>query len=405
MSNTSKGLGKRGSKLWIQFLVNHKHGDKLSKCIIQEDNSISKIKWLSPLKQEDYEEYMLNSDIILERIRSEGVNIDKNMILNFWPSQSPHWDAIGIYYDEENLPGLLLVEAKANIREMISKKSSVPTSSRSQQNTLLIEKSMHDAYSEFGSGSNFASWMEKYYQLGNRLTFLHKLKSHFPVKLILLNIVNDETYIKCSFEEWQDHYRNVFAEMTNIRNLPSLKTKNIDIVYYNSEFAQILDSGDFEIVEIEDNLLKIPPKFVQDVIRKIMDDSLSGITELPANPDQFSSQFRGSISTRKNEETSSKNEICDKYNFIPSDYRGECCETLVAVCYNGDDFDERLRQSLNHVIDTCYNINKCLYFLTTQWDINSIRKYRDKILRALEIGVELHFILINGKTYKEMPYL
>ncbi|HBZ41633.1 MAG: hypothetical protein A2Y20_04060 [Firmicutes bacterium GWF2_51_9] len=405
MSNTSKGLGKRGSKLWIQFLVNQKHGDKLSKCIIQEDNGISKIKWLSPLKQEDYEEYMLNSDIILERIRSEGVYIDKNMILNFWPSQSPHWDAIGIYYDEQNIPGLLLVEAKANIREMNSKKSSVPSSFRSQQNTLLIEESMLNAYDEFCSGPNFASWTEKYYQLGNRLTFLNKLKSHFPVKLILLNIVNDETYIKCSFEEWQDHYRNVFAEMTNTRNLPSLKTKNIDIVYYNGEFAQILDSGNFEIVEIEDNLLKIPSKFVQDVIRKIMDDSLSGITKLPADPNSFKSQFGSSFSPRKNEDKKNEHTICDKYNFIPSDYLGECCETLVAVCYNGDDFDERLRQGLNHVIDNCYNQNKYLYFLTTQWDINSIRKYRDKILRALEIGVELHFILINGKTAKEMPYL
>lgn len=55
-SNTSKGRGSKGSKFWMQTLVNLENGNALSKAIQTEDNSIGDIKWLSPLKNDNYGE-------------------------------------------------------------------------------------------------------------------------------------------------------------------------------------------------------------------------------------------------------------------------------------------------------------------------------------------------------------
>ena len=49
-SNTSKGRGRKGSKFWMQTLVNLDNGSTLSKAIQSVDNSIAGIKWRHLLK-------------------------------------------------------------------------------------------------------------------------------------------------------------------------------------------------------------------------------------------------------------------------------------------------------------------------------------------------------------------
>ena len=72
-------------------------------------------------------------------------------------------------------------------------------------------------------------WMNNYYQLANRLTFLHKMKElsanarfYDNVKLVILNFVNDPTWDEkervSSAEQWSDHYNQIFAEMKVERN-------------------------------------------------------------------------------------------------------------------------------------------------------------------------------------------
>lgn len=35
-------------------------------------------------------------------------------------------------------------------------------------------------------------------------------------------------------------------------------------------------------------------------------------------------------------------------NIIPARFKGECCNILVTICYDGDNFDERFRNFLDH---------------------------------------------------------
>lgn len=63
--------------------------------------------------------------------------------------------------------------------------------------------------------------MKNYYQLGNRLTFLYKLKERgYNVKLALLNIINDPTYKQTSEVDWKEHYESVFNEMLGSKDVP-----------------------------------------------------------------------------------------------------------------------------------------------------------------------------------------
>lgn len=92
-SNTSKGRGKKGSKFWIQTLVNLNDGLALTKKIIATDHTIKTIEWISPLPSEFIE--FRNKDIIAlinEKVPSLPISIaDLN---NFWPSRGAWWDAI-----------------------------------------------------------------------------------------------------------------------------------------------------------------------------------------------------------------------------------------------------------------------------------------------------------------------
>lgn len=198
MSNTSIGRGSKGSKFWIQTLVNLDNGNALTKAISEEDKTIVEIQWLSPLTKSNYEEYKLNFVDVYKELNIKGEDFD------FWPNNQPQWDAIGKAGDT-----IILVEAKAHTSETISKLSAT-----SQESINLITKSMKETYNKLSSTSDFSIWINTYYQLGNRLTFLEKLKSKgYQAKLVLLNIVNDPTYIKTTHKEWEDYNTKVFTEM------------------------------------------------------------------------------------------------------------------------------------------------------------------------------------------------
>lgn len=61
-SNTSNGRGVKGSKFWIQTLVNLDTGLALTKKITTIEPSIKTIEWLSPLPN-DYIEFR-NKDVV-----------------------------------------------------------------------------------------------------------------------------------------------------------------------------------------------------------------------------------------------------------------------------------------------------------------------------------------------------
>jgi hypothetical protein len=211
-SNTSIGRGEKGSKFWIQTLVNLDGGTALTKVIQNQDSEIGDIKWESPLSKDKYEE--------LKTEKIEGIT---KKDLDFWPSNGPWWDGVGTSKDT-----IILVEAKAHINETFTKCSAISTQSISK-----IKTSMEEVYNELSNNLGLYDenvWFKKYYQIANRLTFLVKLKQKgFKVKLVLLNIVDDPTHIKTSEDDWNKHYKEVFNNMLGSSDIP----KDVIMVNFN----------------------------------------------------------------------------------------------------------------------------------------------------------------------------
>ena len=114
---------------------------------------------------------------------------------------------------------LYLVEAKAHLKEL---KSNI---SAGEESKCLITKTMKEIFDKKYSKGNFNKWLNGYYQLGNRITFLEELnkishKTGLKVRLVLLNFVDDYTYIPTSEEEWKEHYESVFMEMLGKKDVP-----------------------------------------------------------------------------------------------------------------------------------------------------------------------------------------
>ncbi len=227
MSNTSKGKGIKGSKFWMQEVVNSKLQSKLNL------NMGADVEWLSPLKGDnlDYLEYELKQDYICNVLGiSSG---QKKKIFSFWPSRQPQWDGIALSKDRKTL---YLVEAKAHLSELNSKMSAT-----SENSIKLIKDSMKEVFEKYYSKGTFEMWTDVYYQLGNRLTFLHKMndvssETGFKVKLVLLNFVEDKTYKPTSENEWQEHYKEVFHEMTGDERAP----KDVIVINFSVEKGSYL---------------------------------------------------------------------------------------------------------------------------------------------------------------------
>lgn len=212
MSNTSKGRGVKGSKFWMQTVVEK---DELR---VKLDQMIGEpLRWISPLAgaDESFEEYELQHEVVCKEL---GIRpAEAKVMFSFWPKRQPQWDGLAISADGKTL---YIVEAKAHLSELDSKLSATnPDSIRLITNSM---RAVHDAYYPEG---DFEVWLNQYYQLGNRLTFLRFLnRLRFgtieKVKLVLLNFVDDFTYIPTAWKDWEEHYREVFQVMTGNETVP-----------------------------------------------------------------------------------------------------------------------------------------------------------------------------------------
>lgn len=207
MSNTSKGRGIKGSKYWMQLIPNTVIKTEFDRMIGE------KLRWLSPLVANDYMEYELSHSFICQQL---GIT-DREKAFSFWPRRQPQWDGIAVGEDSGTL---YLVEAKAHLREMESRcRASLESKDK-------IIKAMREVFSGYAKANDFNIWMERYYQLGNRLTFLEYMKKmnlpRYPhVKLLLINFTDDMTYLPTTEEDWKRHYEKVFEEMTGEKKIPS----------------------------------------------------------------------------------------------------------------------------------------------------------------------------------------
>lgn len=174
MARVEQPSNGHGSLKDIQILVN-KHPQLINKEIKAAFPGLTnhRIIWHSPLKNDNYAEYR-DKDFI----GKVGLNIDEIKISEFWPSKGPQWDALAS--TDKNV--VILVEAKANIPEIVS-----PPTGAGNKSKTLIESSLNETKDYLGI-KNDVNWTGKFYQFTNRLAHLYFLRHKNALNAYLINI-------------------------------------------------------------------------------------------------------------------------------------------------------------------------------------------------------------------------
>ncbi len=187
---------ERGSQKWIQDLVNA-DGNLLAGMIRQSfpQPGAKEIIWLSPLQEDDFAEYRDRS--FLDRL---GLQEHAEALSRFWPSRGPQWDGLGRTTDGRTY---FLIEAKANIPELISNCGAKSPASREK-----IEGSLQRARQWLNAAPHI-SWTTGFYQYANRLAHLFFLREIARVNafLICLYFVADGTHQPTELEQWKGALR------------------------------------------------------------------------------------------------------------------------------------------------------------------------------------------------------
>jgi hypothetical protein len=178
MSIINQKPAKKGSQYWIQKLVNERSeilSDRINQAI---KRSSDPIRWVSPLKENEYVEYSDDDFVSILELEPEQVRLNE-----FWPKRGPNWDGLGVS-DSGNR---FLIEAKSHIQEMVSSpcKASKPSLD-------LIKKSLEETQKFCNANSNL-NWNSYFYQYFNRLAHLKFLRVDRSVEayLVFLYFVND----------------------------------------------------------------------------------------------------------------------------------------------------------------------------------------------------------------------
>lgn len=169
----------------LRYLGRHRH--KLDRAILKAVGQGDGIEWLDFAftgkgKQPDAE---LKG---LEFFTGPEYRTLKREWAKFWPQTGnpPNWDAVGWLIKRRNLE-LLLVEAKAHLKEIGSSCGAKVRGGRNQIKKALAETKVY-----LGAAAD-ADWLRGYYQLANRLATLYFLhKNDIPARLILIYFLGDK---------------------------------------------------------------------------------------------------------------------------------------------------------------------------------------------------------------------
>ena len=180
MGRFSQTVGRKGSKKWIQRLINKK--TELINSQIRKNLGLlenEEICWLSPLEEDDYAEY--RDQAFIDKL---GVKLDKVSLEDFWPKGGPQWDALG----RSGSSKLFLVEAKSHIQELVSS-----IQAEDKDSLRKICKSLEETKSFLNSKAEI-DWSSRFYQYTNRLAHLYLLRelNQLPAYLVFVYFINDK---------------------------------------------------------------------------------------------------------------------------------------------------------------------------------------------------------------------
>lgn len=222
MSNNKLiNLKNKGSKYWIENLVNY-HSIYFNDRIKKLDSNIGEIKWITSLDKNDG--CCINTKELIKDILNYSENNS-----NFWPCSEPKWSAVGI----DNKGSIILVEAKAHRAETRSM-----CRITSDSNKAKIKNIMKQTFNSISEDKLFPEevWMNEYFQFASRLSIFNKLKKdNINVKYVLLNIINDPTFIRTTKAEWDRHYEIVMNKLFGKSEYP-LDVYRLDIIGEENQF-------------------------------------------------------------------------------------------------------------------------------------------------------------------------
>ena len=182
----------RGSLRWLRKTVNQ-HPVLLNHEIRKAGKLPTRtaIDWVSPLESDEYAEYRDSS--FLEML---GIELTKVPLQDFWPRLGPQWDGLAKTSDGQ----VLLVEAKANIPEVVSPATGASPTSKKQ-----IERSLEDTKKFLGVDPTIP-WSGKLYQYANRMAHLYLLRelNDIPAWMVFVYFIGDEdTNGPSTVAEWK----------------------------------------------------------------------------------------------------------------------------------------------------------------------------------------------------------
>ncbi|MBR5688497.1 MAG: hypothetical protein IKX36_11180 [Prevotella sp.] len=232
MSNTSKGAANKGSKFQMQRITLPENKTVFDKFVNDE------LQWLSPLIEDKFTEYRMNSPYLLGKL---GISqpIKKKYINSFWPSPQPQWDGIAI--GKENT--LYLFEAKSHLSEIVpGKDGNIGNDELKYSSIMTCAKEL---FSIEDTEENRKYWCKTFYQISNRIAFAHQLTKiskvenveYNDVKMVFLNFVNDATWLKDKImvkndKEWLNHYEKKILPKLGI-SIQKLNKNNVYILNFD----------------------------------------------------------------------------------------------------------------------------------------------------------------------------
>lgn len=163
-----------GSLKDVQLLINQ-HQSLINSNIQSHFKELKseQIIWKSPLSNDDYAEYSDN-----DFIKKIGLDINEIDLKSFWPRRGPQWDALAVTSSGK----VIIVEAKANIPEIISPATDAKGKSKEKIDNALKETQIY-----LGIKNNI-DWAGKFYQYTNRIAHLYFLRIVKKKKVFLINI-------------------------------------------------------------------------------------------------------------------------------------------------------------------------------------------------------------------------
>lgn len=213
----------KGSLKCIQILVNE-YPELINEKIIEQLSLYPAIQidWKSPLKCDQFAEY--RDQPFLDRLNLSGIHVD-----GFWPKMGPQWDGLA----KSDKGDLFLIEAKANIQEIVS-----PPSKATGESLRQINRTLNDL-KEYMRIKTEHHWTSSFYQYTNRLAHLYFLRvvHQLPAYLVFVYFIGDDSVNgPKTKEEW-------IAALTVMKKCLGIGSKHRLQKYVTDVFIEVNDMG------------------------------------------------------------------------------------------------------------------------------------------------------------------